>query len=141
MASNIFDGDIAEVNFDSSDDDVDFEGFGVEDILLGDGGVIRNMPMTNFCPVIDPNLPTDQEAGWARVDSPQANAPFTGQSKLNVEMDDKRPIDFFKLFVKDDTISNLVIQTNFVCSTAKRNRKIYVHIHVKINGYQLTLVK
>ncbi len=36
-----------------SSDDVEFKGFDMQEILLGDGAFIRNMPMTDFCPVID----------------------------------------------------------------------------------------
>lgn len=68
--------------------------------------------MIYFCPENDRDLASDLHADWSRVDSPPENCPFTGSEKLNVEMDEKCPINFFKLFVNDDSIENLVTQTN-----------------------------
>ncbi len=92
MADNIFDEESEAVNFDSSDEDVDFEGFGLYDIQLGDGGVIRNVPW----PIIVRKMTANQLR--TKIDSAQTKnySPFTGNEKLNVEMDENDPINFFK---------------------------------------------
>ena len=51
--------------------------------------------MDDFIPANDHKLPDYLENGWKKVDSPPVTAPFTGNSKLNVEMDKSDPIYFF----------------------------------------------
>ena len=97
---------------DDNDTDSDFDGFGEDDILLRNGNIVTDLSMDDFISASDHDLPGDLENGWKKVDSPPVTAPFTGNSKLNVEMDKSEPIDFFELFINDDFIKILVEQTN-----------------------------
>jgi len=97
---------------DSEDDEGGFEGFGPEDLVNLHRRIATNMPMSDFSPDTDRDFPADVEDGWTREDLEVSIAPFTGKSKLNVQMENFEPIDFVKLFIDDDFISLLVRETN-----------------------------
>jgi hypothetical protein len=89
---NWSDDDEVEVFFnDDNDTDNDFDGFGEDDILLRNANIVMDLPMDDFIPANDHNLPVDLENGWKKVDSPPVTAPFMGNSKLNIEMDKSDP--------------------------------------------------
>ena len=102
---------------DNSDDEADFLGFLPQDI----NAVLAKVPLSDFAPERDVDLPADLEARWTRLDEPPLNAPFTGEAKLMVEMDEFDPIDFFKLFVNDDFLNVIVTETNRYAETRLAN--------------------
>ena len=61
---------------------------------------------------------------------PPVLAPFTGSSRLKVEMDSTDPIDFFKLFVDDAFISRVTTETNIYGHT-KSMGPLSVHSRMK----------
>ena len=71
---------------DDNDTDNDFDGFGEDDILLRNGNIVTDLPMDDFIPANNHDLPGDLENDWKKVDSPPVTAPFTGNSKLNVDI-------------------------------------------------------
>jgi hypothetical protein len=68
--------------------------------------------MVDFIPDSDHNFSIDLDEGWLREDAAPLIAPFVGESKLNINMPDFKPLTFLKLFVKDEFIQSLVDQTN-----------------------------
>ena len=65
--------------------------------------------------------PISRQLRWTRHDEPPLNAPFTGEAKLMVEMDEFDPIDFFILFVNDDFLNVIVTETNRYAETRLAN--------------------
>ena len=113
MANEINWSDDEAINdFFNNDSDEEFLGFAHEDVELADLNVIRAVPMSDFVPETDHDLPGDLENGWVSEDTPPTNAPFTGEARLNVDMESFNPIDFLKLFINDDFYDLLVQQTN-----------------------------
>ena len=96
---------------DNSDDEADFMGFLPQDM----NAVLAKVPLSDFAPERDDDLPSDLEARWTHLDEPPLNTPFTGEAKLMVQMDEFDPIDFFKLFVNDD----------FPKGDCNRNKSLY----------------
>ena len=68
--------------------------------------------MTNFVPGNERDSDSDLDEGWSCVDALTWNAPFTDQEKINVNMDEKDPLSFLKLFISDSFMEILVEQTN-----------------------------
>ena len=114
-------------NFDSSDDNSDFEGFDQEEINPGEGNVLRNIEMKDFSPAGDVEIASDVANGWKKEDQPPVNAPYTDESKMNVPVDGFRPIDFLKLFIGDDVLENLVVQTNIYAERRLRDGQFRPH--------------
>ena len=52
------------------------------------------------------------DQGWSRIDSPPVNAPFTSTPGFQVPIDDFSEIDFFKLFIPDYFLEQIVTETN-----------------------------
>ena len=50
-------------NFDSSDEEADFEGFDEEEIFIIDGKVIGTVTCENYYPPDDPEMPADVADG------------------------------------------------------------------------------
>ena len=94
-----YDGNFLQQIQDSeSDDDNDFEGFEMDEII-GAGELLMELPMSDFEPGIDVELESDVHRGWTRKNGTPVVPPFTGISKLNVEMADTEPIDFLRPFL------------------------------------------
>ena len=68
--------------------------------------------MTNFVPGNERDSDSDLDEGWSRVDASTWNAPFTSEEKINVDMDERDPLSFLKLFISDSFMEILVEQTN-----------------------------
>lgn len=94
-----------------TDSSSNFEGFDAEDILRN-GAVMFHVPMTDFEPVNNDNLPCDVADGWKKDGNVPVVAPFVKESKLNVNMASHEPIDYFNLFFDDEILQILVDQTN-----------------------------
>jgi hypothetical protein len=73
---------------------------------------LANLPISDFSPDNDRDFPDDLINGWKRKDTDVSNAPFTGEAKLNVDLQNFEPLEFLKLFIDDDFILELVRQTN-----------------------------
>ncbi|GFS10328.1 PiggyBac transposable element-derived protein 4 [Elysia marginata] len=56
--------------------------------------------------------PSSSTPTWREGSTPPANLPFTGQSGLQVEMEDTSPLDYLKLMVTDEMVASLVTETN-----------------------------
>jgi hypothetical protein len=54
-----------------------------------------------------------------------------GESKLNVEMEEQTPIDFFKLFVTYGIINGIVEQTNIFAETKKNAENLKPNSRIK----------
>jgi len=102
---------LQQIRDSDSDDDNDFEGF-EEDEIIGAGEVLMELPMSDFEPGIDVELESDVHGGWTRKDGTPVVLPFTGTSKLNVEMADTEPIDYLRLLFDDELLHLIVEQTN-----------------------------
>lgn len=114
-------------NFESSDENSDFEGFDAAEIDYRHGEVIRNVEMSAFSPDGDVEIAADVSAGWTKIDRPPVNAPYLNESHMNIPVDDFRPIDFLKLFIKDEIIENLVVQTNLFAERRITNGQFRQH--------------
>ena len=68
---------------------------------------LQNTPPT--APIADPPTSANQ---WKDQPNVVEQFSFTGVPGLNVNMDSKKPIDFFKLFVTDELINTMVLETN-----------------------------
>ena len=95
----------------SSASDGEFSGFEDQEAIRR-GAVLVETPMSDYAPDNDQEFPIDIESGWGKNDSPPVVAPFTRQSKLNIEMDSTGPIDYFKLFFKENMFQLIKEQTN-----------------------------
>ena len=94
-----------------SDSDDDFQGFGVQNFIRN-RGVLVELPMIDFEPENNDDLECDIASGWGKVDSDPIVAPFTGESRMNIQLDSYEPLDFFKIFINDDLMNVIVDQTN-----------------------------
>ncbi len=113
---------MAEVNFLNDErleqgyntsDNSDFEGFGLDGAVVEGRRIVRTINMTPYCPDGDRDLPADLANGWSRFDTPPIIAPFTGESKLNIDnWDGELPIDYMKIFLDDACLSSIVTETN-----------------------------
>lgn len=109
-----------------------FEGFFAEDIAFLSGNIITNVPMEDFTPENDSDFPGDVEAGWTSHDDFEVNrAPFTGEAKLKVKMQNSDAIDFLKLFVDDGFLDELVTQTNVYAQSQLNEAKLKEHSRIK----------
>ncbi|XP_069105709.1 piggyBac transposable element-derived protein 4-like [Argopecten irradians] len=112
------DDNIENIFNENSDSEPDFEGFGPEDIVRN-GAVIAHIDMDDFSPENDDEDNSDKAEGWTKSSGPPLCAPFTGESKLNVNMENQEPIDFFQLFLNDDFLNIVVQQTNLYADRKK----------------------
>ena len=62
--------------------------------------------------------------GWTRDHLDVNIAPFTGEAKLNIDLQNFEPLDFFKLFINDGFIDELVTQTYKYVETLVNNEGI-----------------
>ena len=102
--------------FDSDDSDDDsFDGFDdgeIEEALVR-ARVVRRVDINRpFAGDID--RPEDVKAGWVKDDMEGLPliAPFTARNGLLVDMDSRKPLDFFNLFFKENMWDLLVTETN-----------------------------
>ena len=114
-------------NFDSSDENSDFEGFDEDDINYAPSEIIRNIEMSSFSPDGDVEIEADVLNGWSKEDASPLNLPYQSEPKMNIPVDDFRPIDFLKLFIKDEIIDNLVVQTNLFAERRITNGNFRQH--------------
>lgn len=91
---------------------------------FGDINVLTYVPMSDFVPGNDRDNDADLEEGWSRTDSAPLIAPFTGEEKLNVEMENDEPLSFLKLFVSDEFMEILVQQTNIYAGRRSQSENV-----------------
>jgi hypothetical protein len=125
------DDDAVHGFFDDTDSEGEFDGFDNEEGAFLRRNIVGNVLMTEFVPGTDRDFPADLETGWIREDADVLNAPFTGEAKLNVQMEAENPIDFFKLFITDDVINGIVVQTNIFAQTKKNADNLKTHSRIK----------
>ena len=58
--------------------------------------------------------------GTAALDIP----PFTGNSGLQIKMEDTTPLDYFKLMITDDMVASMVTETNRYAAQILQNKKL-----------------
>ena len=63
------DDEVERLFNDDNDTDNDFDSFGEDDILLKNGNIVADLPMNDFIPANDHELPDYLENGWKKVDS------------------------------------------------------------------------
>ena len=96
--------------FANSDNDEEFEGFGLDDIL--DNIDILNEIDFNQS-LKDQEMIEDVDIGWERNDAVPICTPFTGNPGLNVKLpQNPEPIDIFNLLFKPEMWDRLTTQTN-----------------------------
>lgn len=91
---------------------------------FGDINVLTYVPMSDFVPGNDRDNDADLEEGWSHTDSAPLIAPFTGEEKLNVEMENDEPLSFLKLFVSDEFMEILVQQTNIYAGRRSQSENV-----------------
>ena len=64
--------------------------------------------------------------GWTRDDLDVNVAPLSGEAKLNINLPNFEPLDFFKLFINDGFIDELVTQTYKYVETLIVNFKVFL---------------
>ncbi|CAG2197406.1 unnamed protein product [Mytilus edulis] len=127
MAAFIDDGeldDFIQEYFGESDEDSEFEGFDLNDIIT-DNDILSEILFEQDDK--DINVGVDEQNGWSRIDTPPICAPFTGTPGLNTDIDlgeDPQPIDFFNLLFNNSMWDTIVLQTNLYANRKLQNDEL-----------------
>jgi len=96
--------------FANSDNDEEFQGFGLDDIL-DNIDILNEIDFDHS--LKDQEMIEDVDIGWERNNTVPICTPFTGNPRLNVELPQNlEPIDIFNLLFKPEMWDRLTTRTN-----------------------------